>query len=553
MEGIDAFSTTGSSWVSSEFNASHKHEGDWQATLQRRSHRFRRLVVQAQVVHGSRYQQPFAEAEQPAVRILNAAGDCTDATLTAQLYNVSVMLSTDTALDKCHNAGINEGIETWRQFTVEWEPKLMSRYVGLLLQILSFQCDGDMSATLSSFERLVRDYEVQSRKALDDDFKMHDSRVKVHLIRNTARLDTWIKTRDKILEIARTQRYINAQLAPTQLGATQKGKGKCKEQEKGKPKATPPPPPTVTASRTATTFQAKGTGKESYCNRERVLLLQEERACEGGLPQTAEGSSTGGRAASDWSRARQSASNTITPQLGALPRVENSMSMNFLLATPLYADAWTRTHHKGYIEQSDAGSTPPWLKLNSLPGGQCRVMIDCCAGASVFHRRYDDTALDDHHVQPVWLATSTGEPVEAATGKRSFSLHDGRGMSTRYNDADVKFPFVSVSEVTQQGFWFVLGLGTQLMVAREDAHPSRPDPRETREWAWTRAKSMLNVLDALSSTVFSAMVTKGQDEYAFAVVAEALRFAGRERVILLSDQEKPIKKLAELVRDNLEA
>ena len=46
------------------------------------------------------------------------------------------------------------------------------------------------------------------------------------------------------------------------------------------------------------------------------------------------------------------------------------------------------------------------------------------------------------------------------------------------------------------------------------------------------------------------MVTKGEDERAVAVVAEALRFTGRARVILLSDQEKPIKKLAVLLRDS---
>ena len=103
----------------------------------------------------------------------------------------------------------------------------MSRYVGLLLQILSFQFDGDMSANLSSCERLVRDYEVQSRKTVEDDLKMgvvilgmHDSRVKEHLMRNTARLGSWIKMRNEILEIARTQQHITSQ---PQLGATPKG------------------------------------------------------------------------------------------------------------------------------------------------------------------------------------------------------------------------------------------------------------------------------------------------------------------------------------------
>ena len=61
---------------------------------------------------------------------------------------------------------------------------------------------------------------------------------------------------------------------------------------------------------------------------------------------------------------------------------------------------------------------------------------------------------------------------------------------------------------------------------------------------------MLNVLDARSDAVFSAMVKKGEDDNAVAVVAEASRFTGRARVISVSDQEKKIKKPAKMVRDN---
>ena len=94
---------------------------------------------------------------------------------------------------------------------------------------------------------------------------------------------------------------------------------------------------------------------------------------------------------------------------------------------------------------------------------------------------------------------------------------------------------------------------------REDAHPLRHDPGNDprggmdyflgRGTSDARAKPMFNILDALSGAVFSAMVTKGEDEYAVPVVAEALRFTGRASVILQCDQENPTKKLAELVRD----
>ena len=62
---------------------------------------------------------------------------------------------------------------------------------------------------------------------------------------------------------------------------------------------------------------------------------------------------------------------------------------------------------------------------------------------------------------------------------------------------------------------------------------------------------MLNLLDALSGAVFSEQGSRRvEDEYAVAVVVELLRFTDRARVVFLFDQEKPIKKLADLVRDN---
>ena len=68
---------------------------------------------------------------------------------------------------------------------------------------------------------------------VDDDSEKHDSHIKEHLIQNTARLHSWIKTRDDILEIARTQLYLNSQPAIMQLGATPGGKATGKEERQG--------------------------------------------------------------------------------------------------------------------------------------------------------------------------------------------------------------------------------------------------------------------------------------------------------------------------------
>ena len=196
-----------------------------------------------------------------------------------------------------------------------------------------------------------------------------------------------------------------------------------------------------------------------------MLLLLEERVCEVGLPQVAEGLGTGGRAASGYCNHSSCGTvneNTIMPQLGALPRVGQSRSMSFFLATRLKENDWYRTHCKGHVERPDAGSTTPWL-LNSLFGRQ-RSVIDNCARASVFSKGNDDNA-DSHDVQPLQL-TATGD----ARSKRQLALFQPHCMTAAACQSDTtKFPIVSVSEATQQVIWFVFGLGTQLMVPHQDA------------------------------------------------------------------------------------
>ena len=154
----------------------------------------------------------------------------------AQMYYTVVMTTAGAALDKCHNAGVNEGFEAWRQFVMEWEPKLRTRYVGLPMNVLGYRFRHDIPTKLAAFERTVHDYENQSTKTVDDDIKigvtmleMEDMRVKEHLIRNSVRITSWNQMRKEILEITRTQQYMDSQPMPMQLGANPKSKGKGKE------------------------------------------------------------------------------------------------------------------------------------------------------------------------------------------------------------------------------------------------------------------------------------------------------------------------------------
>ena len=78
---------------------------------------------------------------------------------------------------------------------MEWEPKLRTRYVGLLMNVLGYRFRDDIPTKLAAFERTVHNYENQSTKTIDDDVKtgvtmlgMEDMRVKEHLIRNSVRI-----------------------------------------------------------------------------------------------------------------------------------------------------------------------------------------------------------------------------------------------------------------------------------------------------------------------------------------------------------------------------
>ena len=64
------------------------------------------------------------------------------------------------------------------------------------------------------------------------------------------------------------------------------------------------------------------------------------------------------------------------------------------------------------------------------------------------------------------------------------------------------------------------------------------------------AKAVLNSLDFQSGAVFPSMVVKGGDPYALAVALEAIKFTGRTRFVIMSDQENAVKNLVDMIRDS---
>ena len=124
--------------------------------VRRRSDEVRGLVVQTETVPRSREASPTPR--------LNATLDSEGSALGTQMYCTLVMTTAGAALGKCHNAGVNEGFEAWRQFVMEWEPKLRTRFVGLLMNVLGYRFRDDIPNKLAAFERTIHDYENSIRQ-----------------------------------------------------------------------------------------------------------------------------------------------------------------------------------------------------------------------------------------------------------------------------------------------------------------------------------------------------------------------------------------------------
>ena len=107
-------------------------------------------------------------------------------------------------------------------------------------------------------------------------------------------------------------------------------------------------------------------------------------------------------------------------------------------------------------------------EANKHSSGETFLMIDTCAGASVFPKNFDKRAVKDDAVPKTALITATNAAVKTAGGKRStYTLRNGAGVAVKYNEANVSFPIVSVGEAIVQGSWFVFGPGGQAMISAD--------------------------------------------------------------------------------------
>ena len=298
------------------------------------------------------------------------------------------MTTSGAALDKCHN---RQGFEAWRQFVIEWEPKFRTRFVGLLMNVLSYRFRDDIPNKLAAFERLVHDYENQSKKTVDEEIKigvamlgMEDMRFKEHLIRNSVRITSWSQMREEILEITRTQQHIDSQPVPMHLGANPKrARAKAKMARSDDQKKC---------------FYCNKTGHvNAECGKRQRDLAQAEGKPVAATPHPSD------------------IATMTVPLQCLLP--DESLTTTFILAMPCANDEPTdESSSKESMLELGAGCTAPegteHVRLVAAnPSCEPYLMMDTCAGGRIFPGGFDQSAQDDSTVAPVQLATAKDDPV----------------------------------------------------------------------------------------------------------------------------------------------
>ena len=188
-----------------------------------------------------RFAAVFERIRFSDVSQLNLRLNPVEVEMSTQLYYTLVMLLRGRPLGVCHNCGNGEGFETYRKLYSDFKPRVASRFVGTLTSLLATKFSSDIEQELEQFEKMVRRYDAETGKALDDTMKLgiivnglQDSGLKDHVIRNSHRLKTYSSIKDELLELARTTRVLNSIPTAMDIGAVPyKGKGKDKTPKGG--------------------------------------------------------------------------------------------------------------------------------------------------------------------------------------------------------------------------------------------------------------------------------------------------------------------------------
>ncbi|CAK0821956.1 unnamed protein product, partial [Prorocentrum cordatum] len=476
----------------------------------------------------TKYPALLDEAEASEVAIRNVDLDQPwKASLSSQLYYLMVMLFRSAAQDKMSTVSSGEGLEAWRQSVLDWDPKIRTRRVGLLIKIPTAKFSGDIPQSLDQFEHLIREHEQQSKKVFDEDLKiglvvvnMQDTDVQQHLVKNASRLETWKAMEEELLDMAKAKAEANKEKECFYCHKKGHIAAECRKKARDN--------------------QASDSGEMLAPMPQRVMVDTGagRSVCPAGFDPRAEPDSS-------------VKPTTLTTATGEEVNLSDGKRSHFQAddgsgVVLRYSDSDKVT--VPVVSASESTEQGNWLVFG--PGVQRIIGPDHAEHLKETVRQ--SSGLDmvkDRGVYwlEVWGATGQEEARPLCPAKAA------RKTSTRLDNNQRH-----LTPCNQQRKWSwcescVTGK------AAEDPHrqlqqvPDGATPKVCMDYLFLTQKAVekemygvLNVLDAKSGAPFSGMVNqKGDDDYALAIAHEGVRFAGRTNLIACCDGESAINKLCD--------
>ncbi|CAE7846389.1 GIP, partial [Symbiodinium necroappetens] len=510
------------------------------------------------------------------------------AELSTQLFYTLVKLLQGRALDIAQNTDLGNGLEVYRKLVSEYRPRLASRFVGTLTQLMSHKFTASLEAEIPFFEKLVRRYEAETGKVLDDTIKLgiiinglQDDSLKQHVVRNSARLKTYQLLKDELLEVARTSRVLSEQPVPMDLSALPKWKQKvpkevAKVKERGYVAA-------VTLPQEAQGFRdvLVDTGAGSL----KTLDGQ------GFSVEYAESDKVNFSVLSSGLAASKGTWTVIGPDVQCLILDKNAHKVRRALGYTKTIELQKKRGVYWLPVQSDEGKGPEPTILAAtkaakkvVPAEAMRLEED--AGGTAQGQAADGTALGEPPKEdsegPTEASSSRGPEIREAADRPALGEPPEEDSEAQRKTRSKRIPdLVSEQEykdhmMTHLPFrsWCDHCIAGK---SREDSHPLREArkckgevPRFCVDYCFLgRAlkgempktaealkepldaedgqRPILVMVDQETGATFSYLVTKGVNNYAVHVMSEALKFAGRQRVLIMSDGEPAIRALIDTV------
>ena len=332
--------------------------------------------------------EPVTTTEESSTPRLNR-------TLSMLMYYILVMMET---LYRCRNASVSEEFAGWMQFVKEWEP----RFVGLLRNVLSCRRKDDVPTQITEtvIDDIMTDVNV---------LRMEDGRVEACLTWESTGIASCLQVRKEILEITKTQQYIDSNLVPVQIGVQPKSMDKSKHGKDARNKS-------------SEKVKDEDRKKCNYC-REAGHAKSQSRTRLKDLTEA------------EWK-----------------PVTANSRPSSIAADAPLADD-----HVTMFLEttmRSDAGSTAPTgserARLTSaIPTCDTCLMTDTCAGEGTCPRGSDQTAQRDTTVATQFV-TALDDSAHGNVDETHFESHK---FQVQCREADVGFSILSAGKTSQQSNW----------------------------------------------------------------------------------------------------